>query len=173
VIYSLAVYFFHDRASALVFISIALALIVGRLILARSPIARLWRLPLGIAAGALILLALRDQRMATKAYPVIISLAASATFAWSLLRPPSLIERFARIRRSQLPEGTIAYCRKVTVLWAAWLFFNACIAAALGEWSSLKLWTLWTGILSYVVSGSLLVGEMIFRRLFIEKRNRP
>ena len=171
--YALGVYLFHEKVSAAVFIAAALGLILVRLLLSRSPIARLWRLPLGFAALAILVLALADQRMAAKAYPVMMNLAAASTFVISLLRPPSLIERFARIRKPALPEGAVGYCRKLTMIWAGWRVVNACIAAALGEWGSLQAWTLWTGVLSYVGSAGLFFGEMLFRHFSIERSHRP
>jgi uncharacterized membrane protein len=172
-VYSLGVYLFHDKVSAAVFIAVALGLIVVRLLLSRSPIARLWRLPLGFAALIILIVALADQAMAAKTYPVVMNLAAAATFAISLLRPPSLIERFARIRRATLPDSAIGYCRNLTIVWAGWLLVNAGVAAALGAWASLQVWTLWTGVISYVGSASLFFGEMLYRHLWIERSRRP
>jgi len=168
-VYALGVYFFHDKVSAAVLIGAALGLIALRLLLSRSPIARLWRLPLGFAALCIILLALADQHMATKAYPVVMNFAAASVFAISLLQPPSLIERFARIRRETLPAGADVYCRNLTKIWAGWLLVNGCIAGALGEWASLQTWTLWTGVLSYIGSAALFFGEIVFRRLRVER----
>jgi uncharacterized membrane protein len=172
-VYALGVYLFHDQVSAAVFIAAALGLIALRLLFWRSPIARLWRLPLAVAAAVIMIVALADQHMATKTYPVVMSLAAASVFASSLVRPPSLIERFARIRRPVLADEAVAYCRKLTVVWAGWLVVNAAVAAALGEWASLQIWTLWTGVLSYLGSGALFFGEMVFRRLFVERSHRP
>jgi uncharacterized membrane protein len=172
-VYALGVYLFHDQVSATVFIAAALGLIALRMLLWRSPIARLWRLPLVAAAVVIMIVALADQHMATKAYPVVMNLAAASVFAISLVRPPSLIELFARIRRPGLPEGADGYCRKLTMIWAAWLGVNAVIAAALGEWASLQIWTLWTGVLSYIGSGTLFFGEMAYRRVFIERSRLP
>ena len=171
--YALGVYLFHDQVSATVFIAAALGLIALRMLLWRSPMARLWRLPLAVAAAVIMIVALTDQHMATKTYPVVMSLAAASVFAISLVRPPSLIELFARIRRPGLPEAASGYCRKLTLIWAVWLALNAVIAAVLGEWASLAVWTLWTGVLSYVGHGTLFFGEIAYRRLFVERSRRP
>lgn len=171
--YALGVYLFHDEVSAAVFIAAALGLIALRLLLWRSPMAQLWRLPLAFAAVAIMIVALADQHMATKAYPVVMNLAAASVFAISLARPPSLIERFARIRNQALPEEAVDYCRKLTMVWVGWLVVNAIVAAALGAWASLQIWTLWTGVFSYVGSGGLFLGEVAYRRLFVERSRRP
>jgi uncharacterized membrane protein len=101
------------------------------------------------------------------------SLAAAATFGMTLWRPPSLIERFARMRRSALPPEAPLYCRKVTVVWVVWLVANAAIAACLAIFGSLEAWTLWTGVLSYICMGMLIAGEIAFRWLFLERRQKP
>jgi uncharacterized membrane protein len=102
--------------------------------------------------------------MAAKAYPVVISLAVAAVFALSLVFPPSVVERIARLREPDLPPDGVAYTRKVTWVWVVWLALNAAIAAALAAWAPLKVWALWTGLLSYLVTGLLFAGEMLVRR---------
>ena len=47
----------------------------------------------------------------------------------------------------------------------AFLVGNAAISAATGLWGSLALWTLWNGLLSYVLMGGLFAGEFMYRQL--------
>ncbi|WP_448207160.1 hypothetical protein [Azospirillum sp. sgz302134] len=146
------------------FVAVALALIGLRLAASNSPAARVWRPPLAGAAGALAVLALLDPALAAKAYPVVVSLGVAAAFGVTLLRPPSLIERLARLAEPDLPPRGVAYCRAVTVLWTGWLLLNAAIAAGLAVAGSVELWALWTGLLSYLVTGALFAGEFLVRR---------
>ena len=53
-------------------------------------------------------------------YPVIVNLVLLAAFAWSLVFPPPIIERLARITDPELPASAVVYTRRVTV---AWCFF--------------------------------------------------
>lgn len=53
-------------------------------------------------------------------YPAIVNLVLLAAFAWSLVFPPPIIERLARITDPELPAGAVVYTRRVTV---AWCFF--------------------------------------------------
>ena len=43
-----------------------------------------------------------------KLYPVLVNAALLGVFAYSLISPPSMIERFARIREPDLPAGPLA-----------------------------------------------------------------
>src|SRR3546814_1801752 len=54
-------------------------------------------------------------------YPVCINALMFALFFLSLLQPPSMIERFARIVEPNLPETGVWYTRQVTKIWCAFL----------------------------------------------------
>src|SRR5690242_4406331 len=101
--YPFAVYFYRDSLPATAFVAVALLLLGLQLAVLRSSMAKLWRVPLLISAVLTVAVALLDQNLAREAYPVVRSLAASAIFSWTLVSPPSLVERFARITRSDLP----------------------------------------------------------------------
>ena len=171
--YPFLIYFYGDRVPAIIFVAGALVLIGLQLTVLRSPVARLWRAPLLVSAALMVIVALLDQRLAREAYPVVQSLSAAGIFAWSLASPPSLIERFARLRHPELPAAARSYCRAVTVLWSGWLVLNAAIAAALAVRGDVTSWTIWTGGVSYAISGLLFVGEFSYRMLILEKQARP
>jgi uncharacterized membrane protein len=149
----------------LAFVALALTLIGGRVAVSSSPVWRVWRLPLALAAAVIAGVAALDGHLAAKAYPVALSLGAAAVFGVSLLRPPSLIERFARMQEPDLPTKGQAYCRTVTIVWTVWLVANAIVAAALALWGSDAMWALWTGIVAYLVMGALFGGEFLIRRV--------
>jgi uncharacterized membrane protein len=162
--YPLAVYLGRDQIAPEAFVAVALFLLALRLATLRSAIAARWRPPLLAACGALLFLALADAPLATMAYPILLSLAAVVVFGWSLLRPPSLVEQLANLRHPTLPPAGRAYCRRVTVVWTAWLGVNAAATAALAAWGDLRLWALWTGVIFYLASGLLFAGEYLVRR---------
>lgn len=168
--YPFAIYFSRGTISPHSFVLIALCLLALRAFTARSDVARIWRLPFLLIAIVLVSTTLLNASLAEKAYPALMSLAGAATFAWSLFYPPSLIERFARLRMSELPPGGSAYCRKVTIVWVIWFLINAATAAGLALWGSVEFWALWTGLLSYLVMGLLFVGEFAFRHMMLRYR---
>ena len=109
-------------------------------------------------------LAALDAPLAVKAYPAAVSLAAATVFGATLLHPPSLIERFARCREPDLPPAAQSYCRKVTIVWTAWLITNTIIAAVLALPGHDEAWALWTGLVAYFFMAALFAGEIVVRR---------
>lgn len=163
--YPLLVYCTHGTVPPSVFILAALILIALRWALMPAGPLRLSYPAILIAVVALVILGLVDQSLAALAYPSLISLAFAAAFALSLRHPPSLIERFARLREPDLPTAATVYCARVTLLWAAWLFANGLIAAALALNRNMELWLLWTTLINYLISGALFGGEWLLRRI--------
>lgn len=170
VLYPALVWLYGGSVAPSLFVLFALLLVGIRMALMAPDRNRPWRLSLAAVAIFLVVLAALDMDLGTKAYPVLLSLAAAYVFAQSLVSPPSLIERMARVRRATVSEGLRVYCRNLTVIWVVWLVANAAIAAALAVHGSDRAWALWTGVLSYVLSGALLVGEMGVRRVVLHKQ---
>lgn len=171
VIYPPMVYATRAAVSPLAFVAAALALIGLRAATLNAAEAKSWRKPLLLCALAIGCLAALDPQAAVKAYPAALSAAAAAVFALSLLHPPSLIERIARLREPDLPYEAQAYCRGVTFVWALWLTANAAIAALLAVAGSDEAWALWTGLIAYIVMGCLFGGEILVRRVM--RRSLP
>ena len=145
------------------FTGLALVLVGLRLATLGSEATRIWRGPL-ISAGVVIaVLAPLDSRIAAKIYPVALSLAAAYAFGSSLWKPPSLIERIARMREPDIPVAGQTYCRIVTMIWTVWLIVNATVAALLAVLARAEAWALWTGLLAYLIMGALFGGEMLIR----------
>jgi uncharacterized membrane protein len=161
--YPLVVFSLRGTVEPALFIVLALAIVIGRLTLGDIG-AGGWRTALSAAAAALAVLALIDAALAARAYPVIISLAAAGVFAVTLWQPPSLIERLALASGEPWSPALRLYCRRVTLIWALWLIGNAVIAGCLALARDDQAWALWTGLLSYLVSGALLAGEWLVRR---------
>jgi uncharacterized membrane protein len=167
------VYLCRSVAPPLAFVAVALALIGLRLATLRSPVGRVWRMPLVTAATIVAVLAALNTPLAVKAYPAAVSLAAASVFAATLLYPPSLIERLARLREPDLPPTGQSYCRKVTIVWTVWLSANTIIAAALALAANDEAWAIWTGFIAYLVMGALFAGEMAVRRIMRRRAVKP
>lgn len=103
-----------------------------------------------------------------KLYPVLVSLSMLAVFALSLKAPPSVAERFARLKHKELPPRAIAYCRKVTAVWCVFFVFNAAIALATVFLSD-EAWVLYNGLVSYVLIGGLAGTEFIYRQRIMRR----
>ena len=96
-------------------------------------------------------------------YPVLVNGVMLAIFSWSLLSPPSLIERLARLQHPDLPPAGVCYTRRVTQVWCGFFIINGVIALATAVWSSFEFWSLYNGLIAYLLMGLLLGGEYVIR----------
>jgi uncharacterized membrane protein len=126
---------------------------------------------LWIMAAGLVLFGGLAPMATLKAYPIAISLGLAAVFGWSLLSPPSAIERIARLREPDLPASATGYLRNVTVVWFCFFLINASISTWTTWGDDLELWTLYNGFVSYIFIGALFVGEIAVRH-FVRRRPR-
>jgi uncharacterized membrane protein len=99
-----------------------------------------------------------------KLYPVLVCAVLFVVFFASVLRPPTVIERIARLGEPDLPAAGVRYTRAVTLLWCAFFLFNGAIALFLALRGSNEAWALYTGLISYVLMGSLFVAEWLVRQ---------
>lgn len=130
------------------------------------PVAKHMTLALAAAVGAVAAFAAIDGDLSVRLYPVFMNAAMFVTFAGTLAYPPSMIERFARITRPDLPPKAVAYTRGVTMLWMGFFLVNGAIAlwtALLGSWTA---WTIYNGGIAYVLMGALFPLEHWARRRF-------
>ena len=101
-------------------------------------------------------------------YPIIMSGLFLTVFAASLLRPPTVIERLARVQEPDLPESGVRYTRKVTWVWCGFFVVNGSIAWAT-LFMPLEWWTLYNGLISYILMGLLFAGEFAVRQMVRQK----
>ncbi len=80
-----------------------------------------------------------------------------------------MIERFARFHNKNLSSNAVKYTRKVTIIWCIFFVINGLIALYTAFYASLEIWTLYNGLISYVLMGSLFVIEYIVRYFVIKK----
>jgi uncharacterized membrane protein len=114
----------------------------------------------------------RDPRLLLAA-PVLISLALLWAFGRTLRRGRMpMVERFARMQDATLPPGGELYCRNVTKVWVTFFAANAGVAAALALWSTLELWTLYTGLIAYLLIGATFTVEYIVRKAKFRRYGR-
>ena len=121
-----------------------------------------WRsgLPLPLCAAALYL----DDRRYMLAVPVLINAVLFATFFGSLRSERPLVERFARLQVKDLSAAELTYCRSVTKLWCGFFVVNGATAAGLAMAGALSLWTLYTGLISYILVGIVGASEYTVRK---------
>ncbi|HSF57935.1 MAG TPA: hypothetical protein VLD83_07685 [Candidatus Binatia bacterium] len=104
--------------------------------------------------------------LALRLYPVLVNATLLGVFAYSLIFPPSMIERFARMNEPNLPVQAIGYTRRVTQIWCVFFGINGAIALMTALWASPAMWALYNGLIAYLLMGLLLAGESVVRRYF-------
>jgi len=108
--------------------------------------------------------ALTNSETLLRLYPAAVNLGLLLLFGLSLRAPPSMVERFARLRDPQLPPAGVRYTRCVTQVWCAFFFVNGSIAGYTALSSSRETWALYNGLIAYLLMGALFSGEWLIRR---------
>lgn len=159
--YPLLVYFglahFSPRALALLLAAVALL----RALLKRE---KVWFVA---AVGALLLAAIAaaaNEATALKLYPVLVNAAMLALFGASLVHPPTVVERIARLTEPDLPPSGVAYTRRVTQVWCGFFVMNGSIALYTALYASDAQWALYNGLIAYVLMGLLFGIEWLVRQ---------
>lgn len=97
------------------------------------------------------------------AVPALVNAALLFAFGRTLRSGPPLVETFARLRVPELPEEEVQYCRSVTLVWCVFFAANGSVALWLALWEDPWLWTLYTGLVSYLLVGLVFSVEFVVR----------
>lgn len=126
----------------------------------------------GTVAVVTVLVVSTNNKVMLLFYPVLLNIALFLSFAWTLRKGPSMIERLARLQEPDLDENGQRYCRKVTYVWCGFFIANAAMAATLVVYGTVAQWTLYNGVISYILMGTLMGGEWLYRKWKIEPQRR-
>lgn len=170
-VYPLLVYFGLQYLQPRLFGAALALLLVLRWLLARRHLSAALRrqlYPVLAMGGACALAALLfDSAASLRLLPAAISAICLISFALTLWRPPTMIERFARAMDPNFGEHGIAYTRRVTQVWCVFFLGNGAVALYTALYASLAVWTLYNGLVAYVLMGLLFAGEYLVRRRVI------
>lgn len=167
VLYPLGVYLAMGHVAPQWLAVLLVALAVLRAVVARQ---RFWW---AVASGAALLAVAawwREDALAVKLYPVLVNAVLLVVFAVSLRHPPSVVERLARLSEPDLPLSAVRYTRKVTVVWCVFFVGNGVAAVYTAAFSSDAMWTLYNGLIAYVLMGCLMGIEWCVRQ-WVKRRN--
>jgi uncharacterized membrane protein len=121
-----------------------------------------WLAPLALLL--LLAVVLSNQGGLLLAYPVLVSALFFTVFCHSLLHPPSVAERIARLSEPDLPPRGVRYTRRVTQVWCGFFLANGMAATATAFSGDRWLWSLYNGFISYVLMAVLMGSEWLVRR---------
>lgn len=119
-----------------------------------------------VCVGGVVLAAVSfwlDSTGAVLYYPVLVNAALLVVFAASLVSPPSVIERIARLREPALSPAAVVYTRRVTIAWAVFFVLNGSAAFVTARFTSLQTWALYNGLIAYVLMATLFGIEFAIR----------
>lgn len=111
----------------------------------------------------------QNHLLPLKLYPVIMNLMMLGLFVNSLFQKETIIEKFARLKEPNLPPKAIAYIRNLTKIWSVFFFFNGSVALYTALETSEKIWALYNGFIAYLLIGTLMGGEWLYRRYYLGK----
>ena len=95
-------------------------------------------------------------------YPVLVNFCLCAIFTISLRHEESLLLRIVRARGIPIGDHVPKYLYRLTALWAAFFALNGLTAL----WTTtlpIEVWTLYNGLISYIIVAALIGGELLFR----------
>jgi len=165
--YPLAIWLAEDRIEPRVLALVLLLAGVSRLSTAKiSGSTRYWL----VGTVMLVVLAISSNAMyPLKLYPVIVNATLLGLFAYSLVVPPSAVERIARLREPELPQQAISYTRRVTQIWCVFFLLNGALALYTALYASSAQWWVYNGLIAYILMGILFAGEYLVRRRLMSR----
>jgi uncharacterized membrane protein len=119
---------------------------------------------IAILASVVVVTLTWGHQLGLKFYPALVNLGFLVLFAGSLLSPPSIVERLARLRDPQLSPAGVVYTTRVTWAWCIFFLFNGSLAAITALWASDEIWVLYNGFVAYLLIGALAGGEWLLRQ---------
>ncbi len=117
-----------------------------------------------------IISAILDSNGWLKLYPIVVSSLSLVLFFSSLFSEKSAIQRIAEIKEKNIDAKKQKYMRNLTKIWCAFFVINILISAYTMLFMSLKNWTIYNGFVSYILMGTLVVFELLYRHLVVLKR---
>lgn len=143
-----------------------LALLLLAMALLRAAVSReaVWLAAAACAGGLVLASMLSNDGLPLKLYPVLVNAAFLVVFATSLRRPPTVIERLARLQHPDLPPEAIPYLRKVTGAWCVFFVLNGGIALYTALRASDAAWALYNGLIAYLLIAAMFLGERFLFR---------
>lgn len=176
VAYPFAVYYFSEDLSPSCLVWIIVALLLLRAILPffrkNTLLSATEKNTIFISvwvALVMLLLYAWNSYLAPLLYPVVMSLSLALTMGFTLLYPPSMIERFARLLEPHLSVSGVRYTKKVTMAWTIFGLLNAGLAGITVIIGDRTLWTLYNGCISYILMGVLMASEYGIRKYYKAK----
>ncbi|TDV39020.1 putative membrane protein [Paraburkholderia caballeronis] len=116
---------------------------------------------LNVASVAIVL---TNSERIMRLYPAFVNLGLLVAFCATLVKGPSMIEKFARMTYADPPAHIVRYTRRVTQLWCGFFAANGAFSAWTAFCWPASAWSLYNGAIAYALIGVLIVGEIAWRK---------
>lgn len=116
-----------------------------------------------------IVTAVLDSTRMVLYYPALVSFVMGFVFAYSLRDEEPLLLRLVNARGMITSQYTAGYLFWLTGMWAIFFVLNGLVSI----WTSsisLRVWTLYNGLISYFIVAILIAGEWLYRRHYKKKK---
>ncbi len=165
--YPFAIYFGLHYLSPRYLALVIMFVFLVRFILMRHQVTKLSQIAsvsITLIGIALCFMALISNHVLTiRLYPFFINATFFLVFSYSLVFPPTVIERLARLSDPNLPPKAIHYTRQVNYVWTLFFMLNGAVALWTALAEPLNVWTFYNGFVSYIVIALIFTGEFIVR----------
>ncbi|WP_321929139.1 COG4648 family protein [Paraburkholderia guartelaensis] len=122
-----------------------------------------WTVAVMLNVASVAIVITNSERL-MRLYPSLVNIGLLVAFGATLVKGPSMVEKFARLTYPDPPVHIVRYTRRVTQLWCVFFALNSVFSA----WTALawptRAWSLYNGVLVYVIIGALLAGEFVWRK---------
>jgi uncharacterized membrane protein len=122
---------------------------------------------LNCASAAIVL---TNSELLLRLYPSLVNLGLLVVFSVTLMRGPSMVEKFARLHNPDPTPQVVRYTRRVTQMWCVFFTLNSVFSVYTALCWRRETWSLYNGALAYGLIGVLLLGEIGWRHLIMQPR---
>ena len=95
-------------------------------------------------------------------YPVCMNFIVCLSF-WLSLREKPLVTLFAEKMGHKPDKNMLSYTKKATIAWAIFMTVNT-VVSIITLFTNLWFWTLYNGLISYILIGIMFIAEYLIRR---------
>ncbi len=103
----------------------------------------------GLLSCASAAIVLSGSELLLHLYPSFVNLGLLVAFGSTLVRGPSMIEKFARMGNPELGAHAVRYTRRVTQMWCVFFTLNGAFSAYTALFWTRAAWSLYNGAIAY------------------------
>jgi len=103
-------------------------------------------------------------------YPPLMNFLIFMLFFLSLFGEETVIQKFAKMGKSELEPAELTYTRNLTYVWCVFLFLNFLISV-ITIFLSDRIWIFYNCFLSYFLVGTLFIIEYVVRVIYRKRHN--